>query len=662
MTDSRQTPSTPPEHASGDRLDSWKEIAAYMRRDAKTVQRWEKREGMPVHRHLHDKAGSVYAFRTELDAWAAQRRVSERAPLQRPGRLLTFTAVGAVAALALAALITRPSPDHPNPLAGARFEQVTDFSGIEQAAAISRDGRFVAFLSDRDGPVDVWLTQVGSGEFHNLTHGTARELVNPSVRTLGFSPDGTAVTFWARRLDVNQRAEINLWAVPVLGGSPRLFLEGAAEYAWSSDASQLVYHTPGPGDPTFVRRPSHASSANQIFAAPEGLHAHFPLWSPDGGYIYLVQGSVPDRMDIWRVEPTGAAAEQITHHAAAVSHPVFLDAHTLAYLSTDSDGLGPWIYTFDLERRVSRRAVFGIDKYSSLAVSGDGRRLVATEASPKTTLWRVPIGSEVATPVDARPIPLTTGNGSSPRLGAGFLMYVSSKGAGDGIWKLEGERTTEIWNSPDMRVIGGPAIARDGARLAFSARRADGLTSLLVINSDGTDSRIVATSLELRGAPAWTPDGTGLTVGALVDSVPFLFTVPVDGRPPLRVVHEHSMDPAWSPDGRGMVFTGADVGTTFPVKAIAADGTPHRIPQLTLTRGSRHVAFLPDARSLVVMRGETRRKNLWAIDLETGAERQLTNFGPEFQIQDFDVAPDGRDIVIVRVEEQADIVLLEVPR
>src|SRR6185295_12659897 len=76
MTEPREMSSTPPEPASGDRLDSWKEIAAYMRRDAKTVQRWEKREGMPVHRHLHDKAGSVYAFRSELDAWAEQRRLT----------------------------------------------------------------------------------------------------------------------------------------------------------------------------------------------------------------------------------------------------------------------------------------------------------------------------------------------------------------------------------------------------------------------------------------------------------------------------------------------------------------------------------------------------------------------------------------------------------
>ena len=57
------------------RLDSWKEIAVYLNRDVTTVQRWEKREGMPVHRHVHDKRGSVYALTEELDDWIQSRRL-----------------------------------------------------------------------------------------------------------------------------------------------------------------------------------------------------------------------------------------------------------------------------------------------------------------------------------------------------------------------------------------------------------------------------------------------------------------------------------------------------------------------------------------------------------------------------------------------------------
>lgn len=65
---------SPSERPTEAPLDSWKEIAAYLDRDVTTVQRWEKREGMPVHRHVHDKRGSVYALGSELDAWLQSRR------------------------------------------------------------------------------------------------------------------------------------------------------------------------------------------------------------------------------------------------------------------------------------------------------------------------------------------------------------------------------------------------------------------------------------------------------------------------------------------------------------------------------------------------------------------------------------------------------------
>ena len=58
---------------NADRLDSWKEIACYFNRNVRTVQRWEAFESMPVHRHLHAKAGSVHAFKSELDAWRKER-------------------------------------------------------------------------------------------------------------------------------------------------------------------------------------------------------------------------------------------------------------------------------------------------------------------------------------------------------------------------------------------------------------------------------------------------------------------------------------------------------------------------------------------------------------------------------------------------------------
>jgi hypothetical protein len=59
-------------------LDSWKEIATYLNRNVRTVQRWEKTEGLPIHRHVHERASSVSACKREIDRWQKQRlRVSD---------------------------------------------------------------------------------------------------------------------------------------------------------------------------------------------------------------------------------------------------------------------------------------------------------------------------------------------------------------------------------------------------------------------------------------------------------------------------------------------------------------------------------------------------------------------------------------------------------
>ena len=62
------------------------------------------------------------------------------------------------------------------------------------------------------------------------------------------------------------------------------------------------------------------------------------------------------------------------------------------------------------------------------------------------------------------------------------------------------------------------------------------------------------------------------------------------------------------------------------------------------------------------MRGEIQHKNLWLIDLETGAERQLTNLASDFNVRDFDVSPDGREIVLERVQERSGVVLIDLAR
>lgn len=114
-------PGTPPSAAMPKRLESWKEIAAYLNRDVTTVQRWEKREGMPVHRHQHDKRGSVFALSSELDSWRQTRKARleeetyaadevvgeavQSLPADRRARRWLFLGLAAAALIVIIALV-----------------------------------------------------------------------------------------------------------------------------------------------------------------------------------------------------------------------------------------------------------------------------------------------------------------------------------------------------------------------------------------------------------------------------------------------------------------------------------------------------------------------------------------------------------------------------
>jgi Tol biopolymer transport system component/DNA-binding winged helix-turn-helix (wHTH) protein len=594
------------------------------------------------------------------EAWRAISARPVPVGPRRSARLLIVAASLLVAVGASVVVLNRLDYFWRNPLADARFTRLTDFEGAEQDAAISRDGRFVAFLSDRDGVIDAWIKEVDVGELRNLTRGRGGELRNPAVRTVGFSSDGSDVTLWTRVAESSAgAAPIRLWAVPSTGGPLRKYLEGVAEVAWSPDGTRMAYHPAESGDPLFVTGPNE-KVGRQIFIAPPGLHCHYPLWSPDGVFIYFVYGSVPDAMDVWRIAPAGGEPERITFHDSRVAHPVLLDARTLLYLATDEDGSGPWLYAMNVERRVAHRIDLGLQQYTSLSTSDDGRRLAATVTTQRTSLWRVPVlRDRIAGPSDASQIELPTLGGRSPRLGPGYVLYRSPSAGTEGLWKLARADSTviELWNGRQGRVVSALAIEPNGDRVAFTVA-AGNRAQLYVMNGDGRAAVRLAEDLDVRGNPAWSPDGQWIAIAADRGGGAQLFRIPSAGGPPVPTVDKYSIDPAWSPDGTFLVYRGTEAGPTFPVLAATIDGDPHAVPNLILPRGGR-VAFLPGRQELVVLKGEIERKNFWLIDLASGEERQLTDFGTEFVIDDFDVSADG-EIVFDRVREESDVVVIEV--
>jgi len=558
-----------------------------------------------------------------------------------------------------------------NPLEGAQFTRLTDFDGSEIDAAISPDGKFVSFVSDRDGPFDAFIGQVGIGAFTNLTKGRFVELFHEQVRSIGFSHDGSQL--WLRVGPPDPMSPIQegrlrgVWTIPAMGGAPRRMLERALSAAWSEDGSRMAYMEPQPGDPLFVAG-KHGENPRKVFAGHPGEHCHYPFLSADGKMLYFVRGHRATEMDVWRipVDPPGQQPERLTYHDSYVAYPILIHPGLLLYIASAEDGFGKWLYAMDLETRVTRRANLGVENFISIA-AGDGpngrmSRLVATVSNPRGSIWSAPIQYDrIALEKDVSQMVLPAVRTVAPRFGPKYLLFQSSKGGADGLWKLEDGNAFEIWRPPAGQSISAPpAVSPDGTRICVPIRKGRRQT-LHIMTVDGTEIRSVAESLNVVDTPSWSPDGKSLVVAANQDGKGGrIYRVTLDGsEPPVKLLDVHAYNPVWSSDGRVILFCTSYQSALFPLKAITPAGQEVPLPELAVRGEGGRFRFMPDGKSYVILAGPYRNQNFYHVDLATGKRTQLTDLKTGFILRNFDISPDGRRILFDRIQENSDVVLID---
>ena len=542
-----------------------------------------------------------------------------------------------------------------NPLTNAQFTRFTDFEGAENDAAISRDGRFVVFRSDRDGVMDTWVSQVGSGRFLNLTRGTRSTVL---VQNAGFSYDGADI--WLSSMNGGDRMRI----APLLGGGGlRPFLpEHSMDPAWSPDGSRLVFHLYDPGDPTFVAD-RDGSNARQLFTLEPGVHSHYPIWSKDGQWIYSVRGVWDAReMDIWRAPVSGGAAERVTNVNRDIRYLAWLSDDTVLFVAPDENGAGPWLWSLNTDTRSIHRISSGLEVYSSIDVSADGRRLVATISNPTANLASLPILDRVTTDDDVKALGLPTVRAWAPRYGGATLFYLSSRGGGDGLWRYDGTDATETWRGAGGALLEPPAVTRDGRRVAVVLRK-QGRRTLTLLSSEGGDAQPLAPAIDVTSAASWSPDGKWIAAGGVDEKGAGLFKIPVDGGTPQRLMTGTATNPVWSPDGTVIVYTGPVVGALGSLISVHADGTPGEPLNIHVRVGTEHYRFMPDRPQLVYIStpDQVSPEYFWLLDLPSKKARQLSSVNGR-STRTFDITPDGTHITFDRLKDNSDVVLIDLPQ
>jgi serine/threonine protein kinase len=605
------------------------------------------RELSTLRDHVHEMSGSLPAVK----------------PVSRTAHTARVSMLIGLATLAALGLISWRLYQHDyfwrNPLDGARFTRFTDWDGDELDGSISSDGKFATFLSDRDGVFDVWVGQIGSGEFLNLTKGRYSSVANSEVRNVSFSEDAAHVAFRINSADGKAHSVL---LVPTIGATPRPFLPDAVEAAWSTDHNRLAFYQPHAGDPIYVAD-RNGANPRLLCAGKPGIHEHYLSWSPDGRYIYFVRGIPSDEMDVWRVRSDGGAAERLTHHNGRVRFPTLLDNHTLMYVGPRSDG-GSGLYVMDVERRIPHAVTFGLEEYMSLSASMDGGHLLAAVANPIRDLWAAPITDHAVEESEVRRFALPTLRAAAPRFGPDYVLYIGSKGTADSLWKIKDGAEIELWKGTEGAVPTAPAVSPDGSRICFLVK-GHGQTRLHVMASDGTNVRGVASSPEVRGAPSWSPDGKWVAIAATEGEANPLFKVPGDGGAAVRLVagvDSVASNPVWSPDGRFILYSEGRGSATVRLRGITPDGHPFPLPEIWVGNTGDRYRFLPDGKNLVISKGVLWLQNFSLLNLATGKVRELTHLSRQFINRSFDVSPDGKQILFDRYRHNSDIVLIDLPQ
>jgi Tol biopolymer transport system component len=443
-----------------DRLDSWKEIAAYLKRSVRTVHRWEKEEGLPVHRQLHKDLGSVFAYKGELDAWsnarsvhAASRPSTDEPPSAKPYGMIAALALAASAAVigAIAILAARyggpPRSKQDAPVAG--LELISTFGGSHRWPSLSPDGRVVAFVSDAAGTPQIWIKNIAAGEPAEITFGNI-----PAVRPR-WSPDGDRIVY--------SRIGGGIWSVPAAGGAPHEIVKDGWNADISPDGRQLVFEKAGQ---IFIAS-ADGAGASQLPRLPLRLIEHYgdswPTFSPDGKFIAVFLGEQGRYGDYWIVPTDGNEPRRVT--------------------SDLQDGGAP-------------------------AWTPDGKALIVPSTrSGSVNLWRIPVAGG---PAEA----LTTGTGEDldPAVSPDgrTLLFANVKRT----WALvvldvrSGTRKTLIETRTPLAF---PRYSPDGRRIALMGRNARGEMQLFVMGADeGNLTAVTDGAGELNIMPQWTADGETL--------------------------------------------------------------------------------------------------------------------------------------------------------
>jgi len=611
-------------------LESWKEIAAHLQRDERTARRWEKTEGLPVHRHHHLSRSSVYAYPSELDAWRAARQPAEEVvlrPLWR--RPLPSTAFALALLLMLVMVGSGPR---------AMLVQAADGAGIitrqiltgpeaDLWGAVSPDGKFMTCSDWKDSSGDLAVYDFATGTRRRLTSEGAKSRETGSVVKSVVSPDARGIAYaWH-----NEKEFYDLRVVGLDGSSPRILYRAedtssVEPFDWSKDGKYILA--------TYHRNSDHVQQIVIISVADGSLRVLKTLdrrrpnnmsFSPDGRYV----------------------AYDFPPKEGSTSGDIYL-------LNTEDSGTIPLV-----EHAASEYVLGWVPDGTSI--------LFASDRLGSWGMWLAPVeGGKPQGPArlvkrdtgQIRPLGFTR-DGSFYYGAGGWASDIYSARVDLSEGKLIDEATPVVQRYMGLNYR--PAWSPDEEQLAYiSFRKGQTEPPVLCIRNEKT---LVERETEFKPAlwPAtiqWFPDSRSLLVfsGYAQGALGFFRVDAASGEATLILESKGGAKILWpviSADGRTLYYVRVNQSENFAQLtmrdlATAEEKEVHRVTGKDAVFSA--IALSPDQRQLAacVWRGEQEPQSLIVIAPGSGQARELLETESSRWIQRVLWAPNGKHLLFMK--------------
>ncbi len=610
-----------------------------------------------------DLAVDLRATRKDLESDAVLMTVEsvsteplEQAP--RPRSRTTLVAIAAVLAGVVAVLVWFLAHRGSDPLvttAQIRSIQPITSSGVVIAAAISPDGKHVAYVESYQGRKSLHLRQLGSAQ--------SLELIPPRPHNywgLTFTPDSTSIVFGGK--DPNNLSGA-LFQISNLGGAARKLVEQMeSSPSFSPDGSQFTWlrkDFPTQGVSSLMIAAADGSD-EQVLATrmpPEVLAPRFytaPSWSPDGSLIAASVMSRETRQGKivgFDVE-TGAAAWTSERSWNWISAVHWLpDGNGLLAVATPDDRPGGQIWYVPYPRGAPHQITDDLFRYRSVSLSADGNSLVTVADTFEATLWTHRRDGT------GRPVRISHTR-MEGRFGFDFTgddrMVLQTVEAGRyklAVMNLDGSGRQVLTDFPLGEVL--PRVTGEG-RVLYCRRTPAG-AELRLMDLDGTNSQALSTLQGRYITPALSPDGNW----AVVPRASGLWRVPLDGSEPTLLTDLRAYLPAISPQGTYLAFYFVE-GEQERIGIMSIEGGELEVTLEGLAVTSNSSSLLrwtEDGGALIINTVPGDRGNLWRVSLDGREPQRLTDFTDE-NLFWFEYSPDGETLVVSSGQLLRDAVLI----